>query len=180
MKATGIVRRIDSLGRIVIPREIRKAMRIKEGDPIEIYTDQKGQIVLAKYSPLGELENCCGEYVESMAHVTGKLVIITDTEKVLAAAGSGKRTFKDKYLGNEARKIVAGRKEYLIEDDGKKAVPIFSDQKEEYQSQIIRPILAEGDVIGSIILMGRVGEDLTETDRKLIECAADFFGRQME
>ena len=76
MKATGIVRRIDDLGRIVVPKEIRRTLRIREGDPLEIFTDREGEIILKKYSPIGELSQFAGEYAESLAHTTGYLVRI--------------------------------------------------------------------------------------------------------
>lgn len=91
MKATGIVRRIDDLGRVVVPKEIRRTLRIREGDPMEIYTDREGQIILKKYSPLGEMGNFAQSYVESLSQITHFLVCITDTEQVIAVAGPGKK-----------------------------------------------------------------------------------------
>ena len=85
MKATGIVRRIDDLGRIVVPKEIRRTLRIREGDPLEIFTDREGEIILKKYSPIGELSQFAGEYAESLAHTTGYLVLITDGDHVAVA-----------------------------------------------------------------------------------------------
>ena len=89
MKATGIVRRIDDLGRIVVPKEIRRTLRIREGDPLEIFTDRDGEIILKKYSPIGELGQFAGEYAESLAQTTGYLVLVTDCDHVIAASGSG-------------------------------------------------------------------------------------------
>ena len=91
MKATGIVRRIDDLGRIVVPKEIRRTLRIREGDALEIFTDREGEIILKKYSPLGEMGNFADQYAESLAQTLGYLVCITDTDQVIAAAGPGKK-----------------------------------------------------------------------------------------
>ena len=94
MKATGIVRRIDDLGRVVVPKEIRRTLRIREGDPLEIFTDREGEIILKKYSPIGELSAFAGQYAESLAQTTGCLVCICDMDQVVAAAGSGKRSLQ--------------------------------------------------------------------------------------
>ena len=180
MKATGIVRRIDSLGRIVIPREIRRAMRIKEGDPIEIYTDKQGDIILSKYSPMGELGNCCREFAESMSLTLGKLVIITDNEKVLAVSGAGKGVFKNKYISSELRQVILKRNIYSIRKDAPKVIPVIKDTEVNFDSQIVGPIVAEGDVIGSVIIMSDEKHELTESDMLMVRCAAGFFGKQME
>lgn len=92
MKATGIVRRIDDLGRVVIPKEIRRTLRIREGDPLEIFTDREGEIILKKYSPIGELGTLAKLYAESLAQTLGCTVCITDTDQVVAASGVGKGT----------------------------------------------------------------------------------------
>ena len=101
MKATGIVRRIDDLGRVVIPKEIRKTLRIKEGTPMEIYTDREGQIILKKYSPIGELNTFAREYVEALVQTTGLAACITDRDLVVAAAGSGSRELEGKEISRE-------------------------------------------------------------------------------
>ena len=106
MKATGIVRRIDDLGRIVVPKEIRRTLRIREGDPLEIFTDREGEIILKKYSPIGELSQFAGEYAESLAHTTGYLVLITDGDHVVAASGSGKRDFEGKPISGQLEEII--------------------------------------------------------------------------
>ena len=89
MKATGIVRRIDDLGRVVIPKEIRRTLRIREGDPLEIFTDREGEIILKKYSPIGELAAFAGMYADSLAKEAGCLVCICDMDQVVAASGNG-------------------------------------------------------------------------------------------
>ena len=91
MKATGIVRRIDDLGRVVIPKEIRRTLRIREGDPLEIFTDREGEIILKKYSPIGELGTFAKEYADSLGQVAGVMVCICDRDAVIAAAGGAKQ-----------------------------------------------------------------------------------------
>ena len=103
MKATGIVRRIDDLGRVVIPKEIRRTLRIREGDPLEIFTDREGEIILKKYSPIGELGTFAKQYAESLAQTTGCLVCVTDTDQVIAAAGTGKGSYRRNISANSFR-----------------------------------------------------------------------------
>ena len=109
MKATGIVRRIDDLGRVVIPKEIRRTLRIREGDPLEIFTEQEGEIILKKYSPLGDIGQFAGQYEESMARSTGGLVCVTDREHVIAAAGNGKNDYEGKQISKELSQGIENR-----------------------------------------------------------------------
>lgn len=181
MKATGIVRRIDDLGRVVIPKEIRRTLRIKEGDPLEIFTDRQGEVILKKYSPIGELGKFAREYAESLAQTTGHSVCITDRDQVVAAAGG----LKKDYLG----KPISGALESMINDRGSTLAGMASgsyiqltrDDTENRAEQIIAPILCEGDAIGSVILMNQEeGVKMGETENALAKCAAGFMGRQME
>ena len=98
MKATGIVRRIDDLGRVVIPKEIRRTLRIREGDPLEIFTDREGEVILKKYSPIGELGTLAKLYAESLAQTLGCTVCITDMDQVVAVSGSGRKELQDQYM----------------------------------------------------------------------------------
>ena len=109
MKATGIVRRIDDLGRVVVPKEIRRTLRIREGDPLEIFTDREGEIILKKYSPIGELSQFAGQYAESLAQSTGHLVCITDRDHVIAAAGNGKKEFEGKPISRQLEELIEDR-----------------------------------------------------------------------
>ena len=173
MKATGIVRRIDDLGRIVVPKEIRRTLRIREGDPLEIFTDREGEIILKKYSPIGELSQFAGEYAESLAHTTGYLVLITDGDHVVAASGSGKRDFEGKPISGQLEEIIGERKSLVASDDEKTFVKLTADDAGEYRQQ--------GDAIGAVILCSREErEKMGETESKLVAAAAGFLGRQME
>ena len=109
MKATGIVRRIDDLGRVVIPKEIRRTLRIREGDPLEIFTDREGEIILKKYSPIGELGAFAKEYAESLAQTAGHITCIVDKDQIIAVSGGGKKEFFEKYY--EMREIISVRAE---------------------------------------------------------------------
>ena len=155
MKATGIVRRIDDLGRIVVPKEIRRTLRIREGDPLEIFTDREGEIILKKYSPIGELSQFAGEYAESLAHTTGYLVLITDGDHVVAASGSGKRDFEGKPISGQLEEIIGERKSLVASDDEKTFVKLTADDAGEYRQQAISTIICEGDAIGAVILCSR-------------------------
>lgn len=181
MKATGIVRRIDDLGRVVIPKEIRRTLRIREGDPLEIFTDREGEIILKKYSPIGELNTFAKQYAESLAHSLSALVCISDKDVIIAAAGTGKKELQDKYLSKQAEEAIEQRTSIHAMAGDKKYVKIVADQEEEYTEEIITPILCEGDVIGAVLILEKDPKrKFGDTERKLAVCAADFLGRQME
>ena len=181
MKATGIVRRIDDLGRIVVPKEIRRTLRIREGDPLEIFTDREGEIILKKYSPIGELSQFAGQYAECLAQTTGQLVCITDRDHVIAAAGNGKREFDGKPISKQMENLIEQRGSVLAERGTKDFVKITIDDKEEFDGQAISTIICEGDAIGAVIIYGKDEKGkMTETESKLTAAAAGFLGRQME
>ncbi len=181
MKATGIVRRIDDLGRVVIPKEIRRTLRIREADPLEIFTDKEGEIILKKYSPIGELSSFAKQYAESVAQTSGQLVCICDMEQVIAASGNGKKDFQDQYLTKQMQEMVLKRENTLAYADDKKFVQIIAEQPEDYNGQSISPIICEGDIVGAVVLLTKGGKKLLgETGQKLGMCAAAFLGKQME
>lgn len=180
MKATGIVRRIDDLGRIVIPKEIRRTLRIREGDPLEIFTDREGKIILKKYSPIGELGTLAGQYSESLAQTMNCTVCITDTDQVVAAAGTGKKELQDKYISKELEQIMHQRNHRLAKVESREFIKI-ADTDLDYCEEVICPILCEGDVIGSVILLNRDEKKrMGEAEQKVAMSAAGFLGRQME
>ena len=162
MKATGIVRRIDDLGRIVIPKEIRRAFRIKEGDPLEMYTSTTGEIILKKYSPISDMSQFAGEYAETVSKILGGTIIVSDTDQIIAASGSGKKEYTDKHIDPELDKIIQSKNRVL------------NDNK------IIIPIVSHGDPIGSITVLPKAGHALGDTELKVAEVGATFLGRQME
>ena len=109
MKATGVVRRIDDLGRIVIPKEIRRTLHIKEGDPLEIFTDKEGEIILKKYSPIGELSEFATGYAETLSKTTGHIACITDKDTVIAVSGGSKKEFLEQSLSPELEKVIENK-----------------------------------------------------------------------
>ena len=180
MKATGIVRRIDDLGRIVIPKEIRRTLRIREGDPLEIFTDREGEVILKKYSPVGELGIVAEQYAESLSNVLNCIVCITDHDQVVAAAGNGKKEFEEQYISKMLGEQLQ-RREVLLAVPGEKQFIMVVDKMGEYEGEAICPILCNGDVIGGIVFLNRDKKrKFGEMEQKLIECAAGFLGRQME
>lgn len=182
MKATGIVRRIDDLGRVVIPKEIRRTLRIREGDPLEIFTDREGGVILKKYSPIGELSDFSKEYAESLQQSVGHIIIIADKDAIISVSGCPKKEYIEKKVSNELEKIMEERKTILL-GEGNKIIPLFDDDETEgkYFSQIISPIITEGDAIGAVIVISRQqGEKLGDLEMKLAETASAFLGKQME
>ena len=178
MKATGIVRRIDDLGRVVIPKEIRRTMRIREGDPLEIYTDHEGEVIFKKYSPIGELGAFAVQYAETL-HKTGELsVVITDRDTVIASAGLPKKDFLDKRLTGEMENLIEDRKLYTADGSGKSLY--VTEHTEGYRVRCLMPILTEGDVIGCVASLGEGEGAPNETEIKLVRTAANFLGKQLE
>ena len=181
MKATGIVRRIDDLGRVVVPKEIRRTLRIREGDPLEIFTDREGEIILKKYSPIGELGTFAQQYADSLAQTTGYVVCVTDRDTVIACAGNGKKEYLGRHISRELEELIQGRQSLQAVSGDRSFVPASSEPMEGIISETIAPVISEGDAIGSVILLGREGKNkMGETEQKLAAAAAAFLGRQME
>lgn len=176
MRATGIVRRIDSLGRVVVPKEIRSILRIREGDPLEIYTEHEGEIILKKYSPISEIGEFAKQYAESLGNHSRHSIIITDRDRVIAVSGLEKEMV-GRELSKEFENILENR--ILVREDTKK-IKITKDG-EISRAKVIQPILCLGDVIGAVILFGSDDfSSITEEDVRLVKIAADFLGKQME
>ncbi len=182
MKATGIVRRIDDLGRVVIPKEIRRTMRIREGDPLEIYTDREGEVIFKKYSPIGELAAFAGEYAETLYKTCSLSVVICDRDAVIATAGVSRKEYADKPLSEEMERIIEGRSLYLHRE-GDATVPAIAEGG-SLHVRCAMPILSEGDVVGCVVSLGGTENDkklpAVDVETKLIQTAAGFLGRQLE
>lgn len=179
MKATGIVRRIDDLGRVVIPKEIRRTLRIREGDPLEIFTDRQGEVILKKYSPIGELGTFAKEYAEALAQGTGHVICICDRDQVIAASGGMKKETVGKSISGDLEALISERKNIIISrEEG--YVKLTQSDEEEGSGQVIWPIISEGDAIGAVILLSKNGRSMGETEMILAKCAAGFMGKQME
>ncbi|MCI8609381.1 MAG: AbrB/MazE/SpoVT family DNA-binding domain-containing protein [Firmicutes bacterium] len=162
MKATGIVRRIDDLGRVVVPKEIRRVLRIREGDPLEIYTSNTGEVILKKYSPISELGQFAGEYAETAAQILGDTVVVSDTDQIIAASGPCRKEYSEKKVDSELDKIIQSKNRYLND------------------AKIVVPIISQGDPIGSITILPKGNKTLGDSELKVAEIGATFLARQME
>lgn len=183
MKATGVVRRIDDLGRVVIPKEIRKVHRIKEGDPLEIFTDKEGEIILKKYSPIGELTEFASNYAETISKTTGHITCITDKDTVIAVSGGAKKDFLEKNLSKELEEVIENKEVFKSKENNEISIPITQNEGREriYNSQVIYPIIADGDVIGSVILLAKdQSKKMGEVEDKIAQSAAGFLGSHLE
>jgi AbrB family transcriptional regulator (stage V sporulation protein T) len=179
MKATGIVRRIDDLGRVVIPKEIRRTLRIREGDPLEIFVDRDGEVILKKYSPIGELGDFAKEYADSLYESLGHITLITDRDVVIAVAGTSKKEFIEKAIGSDVERVMEERKTSVISTPAE--MSILKDRTERFTSRVVAPIIAQGDPIGTVVLLSRdENTKMGELESKLAETAAGFLAKQME
>ena len=180
MKATGIVRRIDDLGRVVIPKEIRRTLRIREGDPLEIFTDREGEIILKKYSPIGELGTFAKEYAESLAQTAGHITCIVDKDQVIAISGGAKRDFMEKHISQALEKAISTRNVLSATRSDAHFVPVLDEDVEGvYSHELITPIVCEGDVLGAILFLSN-DKKMGDVEAKLAQSAAGFLGKQME
>ena len=180
MKATGIVRRIDDLGRVVIPKEIRRTMRIREGDPLEIYTDREGEVIFKKYSPVGELTSFAAQYAETLNKTCQMSVVITDRDTVVACAGVTKREYVDRKLTKEFEDIMENRAFYNAEgSDAANMIHVVESASASVRCAM--PIISEGDVTGAVAsLSGSDSPADKAVEEKLIRTAAMFLGKQLE
>jgi AbrB family transcriptional regulator (stage V sporulation protein T) len=177
MKATGIVRRIDDLGRVVIPKEIRRTMRIREGDPLEIFTDREGEVILKKYSPIGELGEFASEYADSLNEALGHISCIADKDAIISVAGAPKKQLLNKQISSEIEKVMEERKMKVFSE------PCFLtfDEDIKYNYAVVAPIIAEGDPVGAVIITTKEpGVQMGDLETKLAETAAGFLAKQME
>ena len=181
MKATGIVRRIDDLGRVVIPKEIRRTLRIREGTPLEIFTDREGEIILKKYSPIGELGAFAGQYAESLAQTTGLTVCVCDRDQVIAVSGGSRKELLGKNISRQLETVIEDRENILVDNKEYKYIQITDNDREDFTGEAVSPILCEGDAIGAVVILSREPKQLLgEPEQKLAISAAGFLGKQME
>ena len=183
MKATGVVRRIDDLGRVVIPKEIRRTLRIGEGSPLEIYTDKDGEIILKKYSPIGELTEFATNYADTLSKTTGHIACITDKDSVIAVAGGLKKDLLEQSVSKELEEVMENKEIYRSDDNNEIAIPITKNEKKEriYNSQVIYPIISDGDVVGSVVLISKEpNKKMSDIELKVVQSAAGILGSQLE
>jgi len=177
MKATGIVRRIDDLGRVVIPKEIRRTLRIREGDPLEIFVDRDGEVILKKYSPISELSDFAKEYAEALYDSLGNPILICDRDAYIAVAGSSKKDYLNKNISDLVEKTMEDRTSVIITQQGE--VALIDGIDETIASYTVGPIIANGDPIGAVIIFSKE-QTIGEVEHKAVETAAGFLARQME
>ncbi len=178
MKATGIVRRIDDLGRVVIPKEIRRTMRIREGDPLEIFTASDGEVIFKKYSPIGEVSNTAKQYAEVLGRSTDLPVLIFDRDHVISCAGIPKKEVLDRRVSPELEDIMENRSSYISKNNQHKLIAAEGISR---PAAVACPIIGSGDVLGAVVLLSSEDDkEVTETEIKLIQVAASFLGKQME
>lgn len=177
MKATGIVRRIDDLGRVVIPKEIRRTLRIREGDPLEIYTDREGEVILKKYSPISDLGEFAQEYAQALYETLGTPAFISDRDEMIAVAGVSKKDYLTRRLSPFAEEFMKVRT--VSTEKIETSIELVQGQFEQVKSYCVAPIVANGDPIGAIYLLSKV-HFVGEVEQKSAETAANFLAKQME
>ena len=151
-----IIRKIDELGRVVIPKEIRRTLRIREGDPLEIFTDREGEIILKKYSPIGELGSFAKEYAESLAQTTGVITCIIDKDQIIAVSGGPKKDFYEKHISDAMEKCINSRNTVTAKRNESNFVPLLEDDNvDSYNYQLVTPIICEGDVLGAVVFLSQ-------------------------
>ena len=178
MKATGIVRRIDDLGRVVIPKEIRRTMRIREGDPLEIYTSRDGEVIFKKYSLMGGLDDFAAQLCETMSRSTGAICAVTDRDSVIAVAGGAKRELLGKSLSEALSRVMEERRIYCCQG-ADQPLPV-TDGNDRYTAAVAAPILCEGDVLGLVLFLSADGRLPGEGEYKLAQTVSAFLGKHME
>ena len=177
MKATGIVRRIDDLGRVVIPKEIRRTMRIREGEPLEIFTSEDGGVVFRKYSPIGDVGDFTGEYAEAIHKASGLSVVICDMDSVVAAAGVSKKEYLSQAISGSLVSLLEKRKPFAATADG---TPIHVTEKGQEVVTYLAPIVSEGSPVGGVMVLAKDTVSPDELTRKLINTGAMFLSSQMQ
>lgn len=176
MKATGIVRRMDDLGRVVIPKEIRKTLRLRDGDALEIFTDAGGEVIFKKYSPIGELSIFAAQYADAIQKNAGVPVLISDNDRIVASSGIPKREVMEKPISEQVEALLELRKPYNAAENEQQLFPVEGSER---RASVVYPIVAAGDAIGSVIMLGE-GNKPGDAEIKLTSVAASFLGKQME
>ncbi len=180
MEATGIVRCIDDLGRVVIPKEVRKTMKIREGDPMEIFVDQEGEVILKKYSPVKEIEGFAQEYTDALNEATGRVACISDRYSFLAVSGLPRKDFINRPVSQVVDKVMDTKKNIIINNSADHALYLEAEEVSRFIHEVIAPVISEGDPVGAVILGTRDRKaEMNESDLKLAETAALFMAKQI-
>ena len=180
MKATGIVRRIDDLGRVVIPKEIRRTMRIHEGDPLEIFTERDGEVIFKKYSPISQLTSFASDYAESINKTTGLYAVICDRDTVIATSGIPKKELTDKKISSELETLMNKRMTFSFNGESAKLYPV---SESKYYIVCCCPIITSGDISGCVCIVAEDREHApacTDMELKLSMSASHFLAKQLD
>lgn len=156
---------------------------VNNGDPLEIFTDKEGEVILKKYSPIGELSEFATEYAETLNKTTGHIACITDKDTVIAISGASKKEWLEKEVSNELERIMEDKEQYISKENNDLSVPITQNENKDriYNSQVIYPIISDGNTIGSVILLSKDSKTkMSEVEQKVAQSAANFLGKQME
>jgi len=178
-KATGIVRRIDELGRVVIPKEIRKVLKIREGESLEIYTSNDDELILKKYSGLKYNFNLIEDFIESLNKILGHTIIVCDTQNIVAVSGKNKKEFETGDLADGFYEFLQKRKSIVKNIDEKDSFVSIIKKGSEFFAQSIYPILSDGEISGAIIMLSFNDAKFTNVETKIMETAADYISRQL-
>jgi AbrB family transcriptional regulator (stage V sporulation protein T) len=180
MKETGVVRHIDNLGRIVIPKEIRRTLRIREGDPLEIFTNRDGEVILKKYSAIADLTTFAQEYADCIAQQLGKTTLVCDREQVIAAAGAERNVLKGQEIDKKTEELIEDRRNQVAQSGDKNFVNVV-DASIPFYAQAAATIICEGDAIGAVMILDNdENSNIGEHELKMATVAAEFLAKQME
>ncbi len=179
MKATGIVRRIDDLGRVVIPKEIRRTMRIREGDPLEIYTSNDGEVIFKKYSPINELSGSACQAAEVIYKLGKAPVVVFDRDHVVAVAGVQKKEFNERRVSHALEDLLSNRKSFVHSSNT--SSKIFPVEGINRHAIAVFPIISNSDVTGAVAFLANESEDIAVDNQAILaQSAAMFLGKQVE
>lgn len=183
MKATGIVRRIDDLGRVVVPKEIRRTLRIREGDPMEIFTDREGEIILKKYSPIGELGNFSQQFADAIYQTTKHLVLICDKDQFIAASGLPKKELVGTAIHSDLENAIEHRQNIFAQQAERDYINICGsgNRDQEFNSEAIATIICAGDAVGAVIILSAKESSVLDASTLTLAMAGAYFlGKQLE
>ena len=169
----------DDLGRIVIPKEIRRTLKIREGDPLEIYTEKDGGVIFRKYSPMGDMQDFAAQLCDAIGANTGCIAAVSDRDSIIALSGAPKRELMDKPNSQELDRLMEQRKNYRYTPG--ETLLRATEGSDKYHLGVAAPILSQGDLMGCVMLLiGEDGKALAEADQRLAQTVAGFLGKQME
>lgn len=180
MKATGIVRKIDELGRIVIPKEIRKTMRIKEGEALEIYVEKTGEVVLKKYDPMSERKEQIESFVQALSGELGMLILVTDNKSVVIACGKGSKEYVGKDISRELSGVLDKRNIFNSAKSG--VIKVIEEEKmSDIVALAVAPIISDSDLMGSLVIMSKdIAKQIGSSELKLLQVGRNFLAKQLE